>query len=168
MEMQSAGYALKGKSMSRITPAITGTAIGLLALAAQWSFNWSSPQAYGICVACHSRDMLGWIFNHLISSNIIEVTNAGLFTPLLTVVGIMAGAHLAARRHNVQPNSGVDSNTRMFLLGFLVMTFALLLAACPIRLLLRIAYGEPLALFGGLWMVVGVIAGIAILRRWGS
>ncbi|MCL7474903.1 MAG: hypothetical protein M8352_02520 [ANME-2 cluster archaeon] len=154
--------------MSRITPVMTGTAIGLLAVAAQWLFTWSSPQAYGICVACHSRDMLGWIVNNLVSSTVIEVTSAGAFTPLLTVVGIMVGAHLAARRHTVRPKSGINSNTRMFLLGFLVMTFALLLAACPIRLLLRIGYGDPLALFGGLWMVAGVIGGIAILRRWGS
>lgn len=152
--------------MSRITPWLTGIAIGILAVFAQWLFGTSAPQAYGICVACHSRDMLGWISNTLLPVNLVEVTQAGLFTPLLTVVGILIGAYIAAYLHNDNPESGSESNIKMFVLGFLVMTSALLLAACPIRLLLRIAYGDLLAIFGGVMMIAGIIVGVAVLRRW--
>ncbi len=154
--------------MSRITPVVTGVAIGILGVAAQWLFDTSNPQAYGICVACHSRDMLGWIFNNLLYVNIVDVTQAGFFVPILTPIGILIGAHLAARRHNDLPKPGSVGIVKMFLLGFFVMISALLLAACPLRLLLRIAYGDMLALFGGLFMFVGIVGGVAVLRRLGS
>lgn len=151
--------------MSRITPATTGIAIGILAVAAQQLFN--EPQAYGICIACHSRDMLGWIFNNLFSTSLVDVTTAGLSAPILTSLGILIGAHLAARRNNIFPCSMSGGQARMFILGFLVMVSALLLAGCPLRLLLRIAYGDMLAVFGLIWMVAGIALGIVVLRRWG-
>lgn len=149
----------------RITPGMTGAVIGALAVAAQWLFDTSNPQAYGVCIACHARDMLGWIFNNLAYLN-IAVTSASIFTPLLTVFGILLGAHAAARRHTEFSRQESGGEARMFLLGFLVMLSALLLAACPIRLLLRVAYGEPLGVFAGAWMVIGIISGVEILRRW--
>ncbi len=152
--------------MSRITPVTTGIAIGILAVAAQWLFD--KPQAYGICVACHSRDMLGWIFNNLLSISLMDVTTVGLSAPILTPLGILIGAHMAARRNNIFPDHRSGGQIRMFLLGFLVMVSALLLAGCPLRLLLRIAYGDMLAIFGLIWMVAGIVGGIAVLRRWGS
>lgn len=152
--------------MSRITPITAGIAIGILAVAAQRLFD--EPQAYGVCIACHSRDMLGWIFNNLLSINLVDVTTAGLFAPILTPLGILIGAHLAARKNNIFSMPGQRGHARMFLLGFLVMVFALLLAGCPLRLLLRIAYGDMLSVFGLIWMVAGIAFGITVLRRWGS
>jgi hypothetical protein len=81
-------------------------------------------------------------------------------------LGILIGAHIAARMNNVFPRPVFGGETRMFLLGVLSMVFALLLAACPLRLLLRIAYGDPLALFGGVWMVGGIAIGIYVMKRW--
>jgi len=161
MELETRTPKLK----TRITPVMTGIAIGILAAAVQWLFD--KPEAYGVCVACHSRDMLGWIFNNLLSSSLIDVTEVGFFSPFLTPLGILIGAHVAARRNNVFPKSASGRYVRMFIMGFLVMISALLLAACPLRLLLRIAYGDPLALFGGVWMVAGIFIGIHVLRRWG-
>ncbi len=145
---------------------MTGIAIGILAVVAQRLFN--EPQAYGICIACHSRDMLGWILNNLLSISLVDVTTAGLSAPILTPLGILIGAHLAARRNNIFPCYRSGGQVRMFLLGFLVMVSALLLAGCPLRLLLRIAYGDMLAIFGLIWVVAGIVGGIAVLRRWGS
>ncbi len=143
-----------------------GIAIGILAVAAQRLFD--EPQAYGICIACHSRDMLGWIFNNLFSISLVDVTTAGLSAPILTPLGILIGARLAARRNNIFSSHRSGGQVRMFLLGFLVMVSALLLAGCPLRLFLRIAYGDMLAVFGLIWMVAGIVGGISFLRRWGS
>lgn len=148
----------------RITPVATGMVIGALAVAVQLLFD--KPEAYGICVACHSRDMLGWIFNNLLFTNVIVITQAGILSPFLTPLGILIGAHLAARRNNVFPRHVFGGEAKMFFLGILSMVSALVLAACPLRLLLRIAYGDPLALFGGVWMVGGIAVGIHVMRRW--
>ncbi|VVB88239.1 Uncharacterised protein [uncultured archaeon] len=152
------------KHSGRITPVATAVVIGILAVAVQLLFD--KPEAYGICVACHSRDMLGWIINNLLSADAIVITQAGVLSPFLTPLGILIGAHIAARRYNVFPRPVFGGEVKMFLLGILSMVFALILAACPLRLLLRIAYGDPLAIFGGLWMVGGIAVGIFVTRRW--
>lgn len=156
----------------KITPTLTGAVIGILAVIAQWLFGSSGPQAYGICIACHSRDMFGWIANTFSATGLIDVTSIGYSAPLLTVLGVLLGAHFAAIKHNefVPKKSGDGRNARMFILGFLVMASALIIAACPIRLLLRIAYGDILAIFGTIWMIIGIVVGIMVLRRsnsWG-
>lgn len=145
-------------------PVAAGAIIGILAVAVQLLFD--RPEAYGICLACHSRDMLGWILNNLLSANVIIVSQAGAFSPILMPLGILIGAHIAARMSKVFPRPLYGGEVKMFLLGALSMVFALLLAACPLRLLLRIAYGDPLALFGGVWMVGGIAAGIYFMKRW--
>ncbi len=152
------------KTRGRITPAATGAVIGMLAVAVQLLFN--RPEAYGICIACHSRDMLGWMINNLLSADVIMITQAGTLAPFLTPLGILIGAHLAARRNNVFPRPVFGGEVKMFFLGIFSMIFALILAACPLRLLLRIAYGDPLALFGGIWMAGGIASGIYVVRRW--
>ncbi len=156
----------------KVTPTLTGAAIGIFAVIVQWLFGASGPQAYGICIACHTRDMLGWIVNTFSATGLIDVTQIGYSTPLLTVLGVLLGAHFSAIRHNefVSKKTREGGNIRMFILGSLVMTSALIIAACPIRLLLRIAYGDILAIFGVICMIVGVVVGIMILRRsnsWG-
>ncbi len=152
------------KQIGRISPVMTGAIIGILAVAVQLLFD--RPEAYGICLACHSRDMLGWILNNLLSADVIMVSQAGVFSPILMPLGILIGAHFAARMSKVFPRPLYGGEVKMFLLGALSMVFALLLAACPLRLLLRIAYGDPLALFGGVWMVGGIAAGIYVMNRW--
>ena len=152
------------EQIGRITPVATGVFIGILAVAMQLLFE--KPEAYGICIACHSRDMLGWILNNLLSADVIMITQAGVLAPFLTPLGILIGAHIAARRNNVFPTPVSGGEAKMFLMGIVSMFFALILAACPLRLLLRIAYGDPLALFGGLWMVGGIAVGIYVMRRW--
>ncbi len=148
----------------RISPVATGAVIGILAVAVQLLFD--RPEAYGICLACHSRDMLGWILNNLLSTDVIIVSQAGAFSPILMPLGILIGAHIAARMSKVFPRPLFGGEVKMFMLGALSMVFALLLAACPLRLLLRIVYGDPLALFGGAWMVVGIAVGIYVMKRW--
>ncbi len=152
------------KTRGRITPVATGAVIGMLAVAVQLLF--SKPEAYGICIACHSRDMLGWMLNNLLSADVIMITQAGALAPFLTPIGILIGAHLAARRNKIFPRPAFGGEAKMFILGIISMVFALILAACPLRLLLRIAYGDPLALFGGIWMVGGIAVGIYVMRRW--
>ncbi len=150
--------------MGRITPVLAGITIGALAVAVQLLFD--KPEAYGICIACHSRDMLGWMLNNIFSADVIMITQAGVIAPFLTPLGILIGAHLAARRNNVFPRPVFGGEVKMFFLGILSMVFALILAACPLRLLLRIAYGDLLAFFGGLWMVGGIAVGAYVMRRW--
>ncbi len=49
----------------RITAAIVGAIAGFLAAAAQAFFHVIPPPAYGICIACHMRDLVNWVTTHI-------------------------------------------------------------------------------------------------------
>ena len=57
------------------------------------------------------------------------------------------------------------SYLKMFIVGLLVMNFALILSACPIRTSLRLAHGDIIALAGLICIGIGAIIGTIILER---
>lgn len=141
-----------------------GVVAALLAVALEAFFLVRPPGVYGVCVACHGRDLVAWSVNHLAGAS-VPVAAASLKFPLLTVVGVVIGASLGAARHRELRWHWPDHPGRTFLWGFLVMNFALLAAGCSIRLVLRAAHGEALGALALVGMAVG-IAGATYVMRW--
>ena len=154
--------------MNLKSPVVAGALIGILAASAEGFFGVTPPVAYGICMACHANDLIGWITNNIMYGShlaIIKISAVSSVYPVLTIVGVVAGSHIAANKHNETHCNGRFS-AKMFILGMLVMVFALMAAACPTRLILRMAYGDIMAIFTFFWMVVGIIVATMILRRY--
>jgi len=115
--------------------------------------NVIPPVANGICLICHPRDLLNWLANATAGFD-WPVTTASIVHPFLTVVGVLVGACFAAWRNGELKARPARGRLRYFVLGFLSLQFGLLLAACPIRIVLLSAYGSPLGFAG--WAAVGV------------
>jgi hypothetical protein len=133
------------------------------AVVGQW-FGVSPPAAYGLCSACHGRDLADWVLNHTEGTRLF-VTAAGSHWPLFTVVGIVLGSMLAARRNGEYGAINIGGNVRQFGLGFVVMCAALFVGGCPTRILIRTGYGDVSAALA----LVGIAAGIAVATvsmRW--
>ncbi len=146
-----------------ITPVTLGVVAGLLAVALEAFFTVRPPSAYGICIACHGRDLVNWTAN-LLAGTSLTVARVSLVFPLLTVVGVAGGAALAALRHGEFRWHWPDHPLRTFVWGFLVMNFALLAAGCSIRLVLRAAHGEALGLLGFVAMAAGIGVTTALMK----
>ncbi len=141
-----------------------GIAAGLLAVGVQVFFNVKPPPAYGICMACHPRDLVNWIVNHLFGTN-WEIAPVSLTFPLLTTVGLVLGASFAARRHREFRWVSLGNRARSFVLGLLVMNAALIALGCPTRLLLLSAYGDVLGWIGVIGLVLGIVGGTLLLKK---
>jgi uncharacterized membrane protein YeaQ/YmgE (transglycosylase-associated protein family) len=90
----------------KITALIVGAIMGFLASVLQAFFNVIPPPAYGVCIACHMRDVVNWIVAHLYpiygySKGLLKIPGGPIsyHFPLLTIVGILIGATIAARIH---------------------------------------------------------------------
>jgi hypothetical protein len=141
----------------------TGIVAGLLAVIAGAFFEVRPPEAYGVCMACHGRDLVNWTINEVAGTH-LTVAPASLVFPLLTTIGVFLGALIGARTSGEFRWWSPDSSLKTFLYGILVMNFALLAGGCSIRLLLRTAAGEALGMMGFVGMVAGVILGTFWLR----
>ena len=122
------------------------------------------PAAYGLCSACHGRDLSSWILNHVEGRHLF-ITAAGAGWPVLTVVGVVVGALVAARRNGEYAAINLGGNVRMFAYGVVVMGSALFVGGCPTRILIRSGYGDlagVIALFG----VAGGIVAATLSLRW--
>ena len=147
----------------RITAVPMGITAGLLAVLAGALFEVRPPEAYGICMACHARDLVNWTWN-LLGRTHLEVAPASLVFPVLTPIGVLLGALIAAKSNREFRWQNPESSWRAFVYGILVMNFALLAGGCSIRLLLRTAAGEALGFVGFSGMVAGIIIGTLWLR----
>jgi sulfur transporter len=147
----------------RVTGVQMGIAAGVLAVAAGTFFEVNPPEAYGLCMACHGRDLLNWTINAAAGTHLL-VAPASLVFPVLTTIGVLLGAIAGATSSGEFRWWTPESPTRSFLYGALVMNFALIAGGCSIRLLLRTAAGEALGLEGFGGMVAGVVAGTYWLR----
>ncbi len=147
----------------RVTAVTTGIVAGLLAVIAGAFFEVRPPEAYGVCMACHGRDLVNWTINAVAGTH-LTVAPASLVFPLLTTIGVFLGALIGARTSGEFRWRSPDSPLKTFLYGILVMNFALLAGGCSIRLLLRTAAGEALGMLGFVGMVTGVVLGTFWLR----
>jgi len=140
-----------------------GIAAAILAVAAGAFFDVRPPEAYGVCMACHARDLVNWTLNVFAHMH-LEVAPASLVFPVLTPIGVLLGALLAAKRNGEFRWQTPESSWKAFIHGILVMNFALLAGGCSFRLLLRTSAGEALGLIGFGGMIAGVVLGTFWLR----
>jgi hypothetical protein len=142
---------------------VYGVVVGLSAVVVGQWLGVSPPAAYGLCSACHGRDLADWILNHAEGKNLF-VTAAGAGWPLLTVVGLVIGAYAAARRNGEFSSINLGGNVRQFGFGAVVMGAALFVGGCPTRIIIRTGYGDlagALALGG---VAVGIVAATLSMR----
>lgn len=153
----------KRAGVVRVTAVQMGFVAGLLAVVAGALFDVRPPDAYGLCMACHGRDLVNWTINHLAGTQ-LTVAPASLVFPTMTTIGVVVGALLAATSNGEFHWRTPESSWRTFVYGALVMNFALIAGGCSIRLLLRTAAGEALGMTGFAGLVAGVSAGTLWLR----
>ena len=151
------------KSAIHVTAVQMGVVAGVLAVAAGAFFDVRPPEAYGVCMACHGRDLVNWIVNRLAHTH-LAVAPASLGYPALTTIGVFVGAVLSARASGEFRWRRPESLLKSFGYGALVMNLALLAGGCSFRLLLRATAGDALGLMGFGGMVAGVILGTFWLR----
>jgi hypothetical protein len=149
--------------MGRPTGVYYGVVAGVAAVAAEAFFRVNQPPAYGICMACHGEDALNWTVNHLFNTH-FQVAAISQAAPLLTTVGVLIGAAIAAGRNGELHWTRFGHPLKSMLLGALIVMCALTVLGCPTRLWLRLAYGDPLAVIAVAALVLGIGAGTAILR----
>ena len=157
----------KKKSLSSVirVPAFLGITIGLLAALIQaLLISAGGPEAYGFCVACHTRDLVNAIINAFMGTS-LGIAPFSATTPVLTIVGVLIGGYFAAKRKKEfrLKKSSILNYILYFLGGIAVINFALLVGACPYRLALRFAYGDLIALTGILSIAGGVAVGVILL-----
>jgi hypothetical protein len=141
-----------------------GIVVAILAVAVGEFLDVSPPAAYGLCSACHGRDLADWIVNHAEGKHLF-VTAAGAGWPLLTVVGLVIGSFAAARRNGEYASINLGGNARQFAYGAVVMGAALFVGGCPTRIIIRSGYGD----LAGLLALGGVATGIVLATlslRW--
>jgi hypothetical protein len=144
----------------RVTAVQMGVVAGILAVGAGALFDVRPPEAYGVCMACHGRDLVNWIVNMLAHTHL----SVAPVSPVLTTVGVLLGAVLGARASGEFRWRRPESLLKSFGYGALVMNLALLAGGCSFRLLLRATAGEGLGLMGFGGMIAGVILGTFWLR----
>ncbi len=147
----------------RITATATGIVAGLLAVIAGAFFDVRPPEVYGVCMACHARDLVDWTIN-LAAGTHLTVAPASSVFPVLTPVGVLLGAMIAARTGGEFRWRIPENPVKTFAYGVLVMNAALLAGGCSIRLLLRTAAGETLGVIGFAGLIAGVVAGTSWLK----
>ena len=145
------------------SPVFYGIVVAVLAgVAGQW-LGVSPPAAYGICSACHGRDLADWTLNHVEGTRLF-VAAAGASWPLLTVVGLVVGSFVASLRNGEFRSINLGGNGRQFAFGAVVMCAALFVSGCPTRLIIRTGYGDlagAIALGG---VAIGVVTATLTLR----
>jgi len=147
----------------RVTAVQMGIVSAILAVAAGAWFDVAPPSAYGICMACHGRDLVDWTINRLAHTN-LTVAEASLVYPVLTTIGALLGALLGSLTSGEFRWRTPDHPLKTFLYGILVMNCALVAGGCSIRLLLRTASGEALGAMGFTGMAAGVVLATFWLR----
>ena len=146
-----------------ITPFRAGVVLGLGAALVQAYFKVIPPLAYGVCMVCHPKDLFNWGADHLFRLN-WPYSVASTNWPLLTVIGVVAGALVASARHGELHLRPARQSWFFFLNGFLMMNFGLILGSCPIRIVLLSAYGDWSGIIGWVCVAIGVVMASAIMR----
>ncbi len=80
-------------------PLMLGLLIGVLAAVVQGLLiSAGGPEAYGFCVACHTRDLVNDAVNSVAGTNLaIAAISQNAILPVLTVIGVLIGAFISAK-----------------------------------------------------------------------
>ena len=147
-----------------VSPFTAGVVLGVGAALAQAYFKVVPPAAYGVCMVCHPKDLVNWVAGRMLDTR-WEYSLASTSWPVLTVVGVVVGAVVAARQHGELGLRPAREPLFYFVIGFLMMNFGLVLGSCPIRIVLVSAYGNLIGLVGWVCIVLGVVLG-SVAMRW--
>jgi hypothetical protein len=150
-------------------PAFLGALIGILAAFSQaLLISAGGPEAYGFCVACHTRDLVNGMTNIIADTNLaLAPISKNAILPVMSVVGVLIGAFLSAKVNHEQKVK--KDTTRAYLVyflgGFLVLQLAMIFGGCPYRAALRTGYGDVTALVFIITMALGVVAGTLLMLK---
>ncbi len=155
------------KALTRLNLAdsvfFAGLVLGIGAAVIQAYFNLLPPMAYGVCMVCHPKELVNWLADHLLNTH-WGYSMASFEAPILTVVGVVAGAVISAFRHGEFHFRPARQPLLYFILGFLMINFGLILGSCPIRIVLLSAYGSLTGIVGWVAVIMGVGLGVLGLR----
>lgn len=147
-------------------PLYVGLAIGILAALVQvLLISAGGPEAYGFCVACHTRDVVNIAVNDIAGTKLaVAAISQNAILPVMTVIGVLIGAFISARYYEeFRTKTGSMASYLWYLLGgIFFMIFALFMGGCPYRIGLRIGYGDVVAFIGVIAIIAGVLVGIRI------
>jgi hypothetical protein len=147
-------------------PLYVGLAIGILAALVQvLLISAGGPEAYGFCVACHTRDVVNVAVNDIAGTKLaVAAISQNAILPVMTVIGVLIGAFVSAKyNQEFRTKTGTLASYIWYLVGgLLFMIFALFMGGCPYRMGLRIGYGDVVALIGVIAIIAGVLVGIKI------
>ena len=146
-----------------VAPWVAGIVIGIAAVLAGTVGGVHPPEAYGFCTTCHGRDLVLGILQPWFPGTLDLPT----LWPVLTVVGVFAGAWAARRaaRVRIRPvRVDVGESGVRVVQGFVVMSFALLAMGCPIRLTVSAASLAVQGFIGLAGVALGIWLGVRYLR----
>ncbi|HUU76385.1 MAG TPA: YeeE/YedE thiosulfate transporter family protein [Methanoregulaceae archaeon] len=150
-------------------PAFLGALIGILAAFSQaLLISAGAPEAYGFCVACHTRDLVNGLVNIITNSNLaLAPISRNAILPVMSVAGVLIGGFVAAKVHNEHRVKKGDFRAYLiyFLAGVVVLQLAMIFGGCPYRAALRTGYGDFTALAFIIAMAAGVIAGTLLMLK---
>lgn len=133
--------------------AAAGVVIGLIAAMLVFFGN---PVNMGFCIACFLRDTSGALGLH--SAAAVQYIRP-------EIIGLVLGAcALSLTTKEFRPRGGSAPVTR-FILGVFVMIGCLMFLGCPFRMILRLAGGDGNAIFGFAGFALGILAGVAFLKK---
>ena len=159
-----------------MSPFWVGLIVGVGAAVVQAFFKVLPPPAYGVCIACHMRDLVNWVFIRIwpiygVLDGVPKFLGADVSRvfPVFTIVGILVGAFLSAlvnREFKLRSMKfGPQRPLSEFFIGMGVMVSALLMGGCPLRTALKSAYLDLTAIIALGMILVGVIVGSEVLKR---
>ncbi len=85
--------------------------------------------------------------------------------PVLTVLGVVVGAFIAAKQHGEWHLEPPREPLFHFITGFAVINFGLILGSCPIRIIIVAGYGSLIGVVGYACMILGIVLGSLWLRN---
>ena len=146
------------------SPLSFGLIVGFLAALIQLVYNDNYTYAYGICSICHARDLLNWIIFNIfhIDFGTIDIPN---YFPILTTIGILAGSLISSKINKEFKFIFAENLIKQFVLGSAVSVFGLIIFSCPTRLVLRLAFGDPYAIFSFVGVTIGIFVGSLIIKK---
>lgn len=132
---------------------LAGVAVGLAALILTALGN---PANMGFCIACFLRDIAGACGLH-------SAAKVQYVRP--EIIGLVLGAFvMSVAGKEFKARAGSSPAVR-FVLGAFVVIGALAFLGCPLRMVLRLGGGDLNALVGLVGFFIGVLIGVACLKR---
>ena len=132
---------------------IAGVAVGLAAVILTALGN---PANMGFCIACFLRDIAG-------ASGLHSAAKVQYVRP--EIIGLVLGAFLMSVAGKEFKARAGSSPAVRFVLGAFVVVGALAFLGCPLRMVLRLAGGDLNALVGLAGFLIGILAGLACLKK---